>query len=74
MVIDLPQAVDAPANNNVDPMLERDAVNLVNYLGHFAPEWHTTPYGKQIWTLCQSGSAAVKRISRPLRIWLKMTA
>ena len=38
VIIDLPQAVDAAANNNAARMLERDVNNLAAYFGRFAPE------------------------------------
>lgn len=55
VIIDLPQAVDAAANNNAANMLERDVKNLAEYFGQFAPELLTTQYGKEIWKLYQSG-------------------
>ena len=55
VIIDLPQAVDAAANNNASRMLERDVENLANYFGQFAPELQATEYGKEIWALYQRG-------------------
>lgn len=55
VIIDLPQAVDAAANNNAPRMLERDVNNLALYFGQFAPELLTTQYGKEIWKLYESG-------------------
>ncbi len=55
VIIDLPQAVDAAANNNASSMLQRDVENLANYFGQFAPELQATEYGKEIWALYQSG-------------------
>jgi RIO kinase 1 len=55
VIIDLPQAVDAAANNNAARMLERDVNNLASYFGQFAPELLTTQYGKEIWKLYESG-------------------
>jgi len=55
VIIDLPQAVDAAANNNAARMLDRDVNNLAAYFGKFAPELLTTTYGKEIWQLYQSG-------------------
>ena len=55
VIIDLPQAVDAAANNNASRILERDVANLANYFGQFAPDLLTTQYGKEIWALYQSG-------------------
>jgi RIO kinase 1 len=55
VIIDLPQAVNAAANNNAGRMLERDVDNLTSYFGRFAPQLRTTDYGKEIWKLYQSG-------------------
>jgi len=55
VIIDLPQAVDAAANNNAARMLERDVGNLADYFGRFAPELLATEYGKEIWKLYESG-------------------
>ncbi len=55
VIIDLPQAVDAAANNNAARMLERDVDNLADYFGRFAPELLNTQYGKEIWKLYESG-------------------
>ncbi|MDO9269965.1 MAG: PA4780 family RIO1-like protein kinase [Methylobacter sp.] len=55
VIIDLPQAVDAAANNNAARMLERDVDNLADYFGRFAPELLTTEYGKEIWKLYETG-------------------
>ena len=54
VVIDLPQAIDAAANNHAQQMLLRDVQNLANYFGQFAPELLTTDYGNEIWSLYQS--------------------
>ena len=56
VIIDLPQAIDAAANNNAARMLERDVGNLAAYFGQFAPELLTTSYGKEIWYLYESGN------------------
>lgn len=56
VIIDLPQAVDASANNNAARMLERDVGNLAAYFGQFAPELLTTSYGKEIWYLYEHGN------------------
>jgi len=56
VIIDLPQAVDAAANNNAQRMLERDVANLADYFGRFAPALLTTRYGKEIWKLYESGN------------------
>lgn len=55
VIIDLPQAIDAAANNNAARMLERDVDNLADYFGRFAPELLTTQYGKEIWKLYEKG-------------------
>lgn len=55
VIIDLPQAVDAAANNNAGRMLERDVANLAAYFGQFAPELLGTDYGKEIWSLYERG-------------------
>jgi RIO kinase 1 len=55
VIIDLPQAIDAAANNNASRMLERDVDNLSAYFGQFAPQLLTTAYGKEIWALYEAG-------------------
>lgn len=55
VIIDLPQAVDASANNNAARMLERDVSNLASYFGRFAPALLKTRYGKEIWNLYEKG-------------------
>lgn len=56
VIIDLPQAIDASANNNAAMMLERDVNNLAAYFGRFAPELLKTRYGKEIWKIYQAGN------------------
>ncbi len=56
VIIDLPQAVDAAANNNAASMLGRDVNNMAAYFGRFAPELLNTQYGKEIWKLYETGS------------------
>ena len=56
VIIDLPQAVDASANNNAPSMLERDVNNLAAYFGQFAPELLATNYGKEMWKVYESGN------------------
>jgi RIO kinase 1 len=51
VIIDLPQAVDAAANNHAAWMLARDVNNLAGYFGQFAPELLTTSYAQEIWHL-----------------------
>jgi RIO kinase 1 len=55
VIIDLPQAVDAAANNQAARMLQRDVDNLAAYFGQFAPELLTKQFGKEIWKLYESG-------------------
>ncbi len=54
VIIDLPQAIDAAANNQALKMLLRDVENLAAYFGRFAPELLATDYGREIWSLYQS--------------------
>jgi RIO kinase 1 len=56
VIIDLPQAVDAAANNHARQMLLRDVENLAAYFGQFAPELRSTHYGMEIWSLYQSSN------------------
>ena len=56
VIIDLPQAVDAAANNNAATMLGRDVNNLAIYFGRFAPELLATSYAKEIWKIYASGN------------------
>jgi RIO kinase 1 len=55
VIIDLPQAVDAAANNNAHRLLVRDVDNLAHYFGQFAPELLHSDYGNEIWSLYESG-------------------
>ena len=55
VIIDLPQAVNAAANNNAQFMLQRDVDNMKRYFGQFAPELLGTQYGKEIWELYEDG-------------------
>lgn len=55
VIIDLPQAVDAAANNNAREMLERDVNNLKDYFGHFAPDLLSGEYAKEMWALYARG-------------------
>ena len=55
VIIDLPQAVNASANNSAGMMLERDVDNMAIYFGRYAPELLETDYGKEIWALYVSG-------------------
>jgi RIO kinase 1 len=55
VIIDLPQAVDAAGNNSAGAMLQRDVDNLSAYFGRYAPALLTTDYGREIWSIYQSG-------------------
>ncbi len=55
VIIDLPQAVDAAANNNAWAMLERDVANMSSYYGQYAPELLNNTYAKEIWAIYQDG-------------------
>ena len=56
VIIDLPQAVDAAANNNARAMLERDVKNMTDYYGLFAPELLNSHYAQEIWKLYEDGA------------------
>ncbi len=55
VIIDLPQVVDAAANNNAFAMLERDVNNMTSYYGQFAPELLGSKYAKEMWALYEEG-------------------
>ena len=55
VIIDLPQAVDAAANNNAQEMLQRDVDNMTHYYGQFAPELLNSRYAQEIWALYEEG-------------------
>ncbi|MBS0849505.1 PA4780 family RIO1-like protein kinase [Citrobacter sp. JGM124] len=55
VIIDLPQAVDAAANNHAESMFERDVNNITAYYGQFAPQLLKTRYAKEIWQLYEEG-------------------
>lgn len=55
VIIDLPQAVDAAANNHAETMFERDVNNITAYYGQFAPQLLKTRYAKEIWLLYEDG-------------------
>ena len=55
VIIDLPQAVDAAANNHAERMLTRDIDNMTAYYGQFAPELLDTKYAKEMWALYEDG-------------------
>jgi RIO kinase 1 len=55
VIIDLPQAVDAAANNNAEFMLHRDVNKISSYYGQYAPELLKSQYAKEIWKLFEDG-------------------
>ena len=64
VIIDLPQVVNAAANNSAKSMLLRDVENITQYYARFAPELADTHYGEEIWELYEK---------RELRPDLKLT-
>ncbi|MDH2918989.1 MAG: YrbL family protein [Sideroxydans sp.] len=62
VIIDLPQAIDAAANNQAKKMLLRDVANLASYFGQFAPELNATDYGNEIWSLYQRSELKVDSV------------
>jgi RIO kinase 1 len=55
VIIDLPQAVDAAANNNAESMHRRDVENITNYYAQFAPELSNSHYAPEMWALFEAG-------------------
>lgn len=55
VIIDLPQAVDAAANNNALSMLKRDVGNMTTYYGQYAPELLSTRYAREMWAAYETG-------------------
>ncbi len=55
VIIDLPQAVNAAANNNAQMMLARDVDNMTRYFGQFDPDILDTHFAKEIWKLYEDG-------------------
>lgn len=55
VIIDLPQAVDAAANNNAREMFSRDVNKITAYYALFAPELKNTRYAQEIWALYEEG-------------------
>ncbi len=51
VIIDLPQVVNAAANNSAKSMLKRDVENMTQYYARFAPELMGTHYAEEIWEL-----------------------
>ncbi|HDZ55481.1 MAG TPA: serine protein kinase RIO [Pseudomonas xinjiangensis] len=55
VIIDLPQAVDAAANNNARSMLDRDVRSMTEYYGQYAEELLGTRYAKEMWAKYEDG-------------------
>ncbi|WP_145484659.1 PA4780 family RIO1-like protein kinase [Yersinia aldovae] len=55
VIIDLPQAANAAANNHAKAMLERDVENMTQYYGQYAPELLHRKYAKEMWALYEDG-------------------
>lgn len=55
VIIDLPQAVDAAANNHAESMLTRDIDNMTAYYAEYAPELLESKYAKEMWALYEEG-------------------
>lgn len=55
VIIDLPQAVNAAANNSAGMMLIRDVDRMRAWFGRFDPDLLRTDYGKEIWALYARG-------------------
>lgn len=55
VIIDLPQAVDAAANNHAESMLTRDVDRITSYYAQFAPELAATRYAQEMWALYEEG-------------------
>ena len=55
VIIDLPQVVDAEANNHAQQFLQRDVNKITAYYGLYAPELLDSHYGGEIWALYEAG-------------------
>ncbi|MFT5575034.1 MAG: RIO kinase 1 [Bermanella sp.] len=55
VIIDLPQAVDAAANNHAQELFMRDMNNMTTYYGQYVPELLATDYANEIWALYEAG-------------------
>ncbi|KZY74919.1 kinase [Oleiphilus sp. HI0071] len=62
VIIDLPQAVNAAANNSAQEMFTRDVNNMRRYYGEFAPALLQTQYAKEIWALYEEGDLTPQSI------------
>jgi RIO kinase 1 len=55
VIIDLPQVVNAAANNQAERFLARDVNKITAYYGLYAPEILNTRYAEEIWALYEAG-------------------
>lgn len=55
VIIDLPQVINASANNNAARFFARDVNNITAHYGLYAPELLATRYDGEIWTLFEAG-------------------
>jgi RIO kinase 1 len=62
VIIDLPQAVNAAANNNAQEMFARDVNNMRRYYGEFAPMLLDTQYAKEMWALFEEGKLTTNSV------------
>lgn len=56
VIIDLPQAVNAAANNSAQEMFARDVNNMRRHYAEFAPALLHTQYAKEMWALFEEGN------------------
>ena len=56
VIIDLPQAVNAAANNNAKAILERDIENMVTYFSQFDSYLKDSKFSQEIWQLYEDGN------------------
>ncbi len=55
VIIDLPQAVDAAANQQAASILKRDVDNMTAYYGQFAPTLLGRLYAEEMWAIYEEG-------------------
>ncbi len=55
VIIDLPQAINAAANNSAQRILDRDIGNVRAFFGRFAPELLAINHAPEIWHLYDKG-------------------
>lgn len=55
VIIDLPQVVNAAANNHAERLFARDVNKITDYYGMFAPELLETRYAEEIWAIYEAG-------------------